>query len=181
MATVKNKILFTYEDLKNWEPDLYRHEIIEGEHFMSPSPNIYHQEIVLNLGTHLSYYVKNKKLGRVFVAPVDVIFSDYDVCVPDLIFVSNENLSIIKEENIQGAPDLLIEVLSPTSEKRDKEIKFKRYAYFGVKDYWIVNPKQQSIEIYDLANSQLVAVVPANQVLNSPLFPDINLELKKIF
>ena len=181
MSTVKNKVLFTYEDLKHWEPDNYRHEIVEGEHFMSPSPNIYHQKIVRRLTIFLSQYVETKKLGEIFIAPVDVVFSNYDVCVPDLVFISNENLSIITEENIQGAPDLVIEVLSPNSQKRDKEIKYKRYAYFGVKEYWIVDPERKTIEIHDLVNNQLTAVVPANQSLNSPLFPDLNLDLASVF
>ena len=181
MGLAKTHIMFTYEDLKSWEPDNYRHEIIEGEHFMSPSPSIYHQEIIRKLTIQLSRYVEKKSLGRIFVSPVDVVFHETDACVPDLVFVSNENAAIIKEENIQGAPDLLIEILSPSSKKRDRELKYKRYAYYGVKEYWIVDPENQLVEIYDLTANELLKVVPKNQKLSTPIFMGLNLELKTIF
>jgi len=181
MAFVKTHVMFTYEDLKSWEPDNYRHEIIEGEHFMSPSPNVYHQEIVRKLTIYLSRYVQRKGLGRIFVSPVDVVFQETDVCVPDLVFISKENDAIIKAENIQGAPDLVIEILSPSTKKRDRELKYKRYAYYGVKEYWIIDPEKQLVEVYDLAANQLIKVVPKNQSLSTPTFTDLNLDLQTIF
>lgn len=181
MVLAKNRVMFTYEDLKNWEPDNFRHEIIEGEHLMSPSPRIPHQEIVGRLYLHLFQYIQKKQSGQIFVSPVDVVFHESDVCVPDLVFVSNENLAIVKEENIQGAPDLVIEVLSPGSEKRDREVKYKRYAYYGVKEYWIADPDRRLVEVYDLAANQLLQVVPKNQTLNTPLFHDLNLKLAEVF
>ncbi|MCK6623107.1 MAG: Uma2 family endonuclease [Calditrichaceae bacterium] len=181
MVLTKNRVMFTYEDLKNWEPDNFRHEIIEGEHIMSPSPRIPHQEIVRKLTIFLSKYVEETKLGRIFVSPVDVVFHESDVCVPDLVFVSTENLAIVREENIQGAPDLVIEVLSPGSEKRDREVKYKRYAYYGVKEYWIVDPERRLVEVYDLAANQLLQVVPKIQPLSTPLFPDLDLDLATVF
>ena len=173
--------MFTYEDLKSWEPDNYRHEIIEGEHFMSPSPSVYHQEIIRKLTIYLSQHVQKKGLGRIFVSPIDVVFHETDVCVPDLIFINKENDAIIKAENIQGAPDLVIEILSPSTKKRDRELKYKRYAYYGVKEYWIIDPEKQLVEVYDLAANQLVKVVPKNQSLSTPTFTDLNLDLKTIF
>lgn len=173
--------MFTYEDLKSWEPDNYRHEIIEGEHFMSPSPSVYHQKIVGQLFTALLKFVEKKQLGEVFVSPIDVVFHETDVCVPDLIFISKENDAIIKAENIQGAPDLVIEILSPSTKKRDRELKYKRYAYYGVKEYWIIDPEKQIVEVYDLAANQLVKVVPKNQSLSTPTFTDLDIDLRTIF
>lgn len=181
MSLAKTHIMFTYEDLKSWEPDNYRHEIIEGEHFMSPSPNVYHQKIVGQLFTALLKYIEKKQLGELFVSPIDVVFHETDVCVPDLVFVSNENAAMIKEENIQGAPDLLIEILSPSTKKRDRELKYKRYACYGVKEYWIIDPENQLVEVYDLAANELLKIVPRNQKLSTPTFTDLNLDLKEIF
>jgi Uma2 family endonuclease len=117
----------------------------------------------------------------VFVSPIDVVFHETDVCVPDLIFINKENDAIIKAENIQGAPDLVIEILSPSTKKRDRELKYKRYAYYGVKEYWIIDPEKQLVEVYDLTANQLVKVVPKNQSLNTPTFTNLNLDLKTIF
>jgi Uma2 family endonuclease len=181
MSLARKKILFTYQDLEFFEPDNYRHEISEGEHFMTPSPSTYHQKIVGNLYRKLSDYVEKNKLGEIYVSPVDVIFHEIDVFVPDLVFVSNENLSIVSENNIQGAPDLIIEVMSPSSVARDREGKYKRYAYYGVKEYWIVDLQRKLVEVYDLEQDKLINVIPQKQKLNSPIFEDLNLDLTKIF
>ncbi len=181
MSVARKKIMFTYDDLQYWENDHLRHEIIEGEHYMSPSPIPYHQIVSGNLFYEILDYVKKKQLGKIFSAPIDVVFHDSDVCVPDLVFVSNKNRHIIGDKNIQGAPDLIIEILSPGTEKLDKGLKYKRYAYYGVKEYWIVDPKAQLIEVHDLEEQALLQVFPKNQILNTPTFPDIDLNLSKIF
>lgn len=181
MPLAQKKVIFTYQDLQNWEPDNYRHEIIEGEHFMTPSPSTYHQRIVGKLYNILYDHVEQHDLGELFIAPIDVVFHEIDVFVPDLVFVRKENSLIIGEKNIQGAPDLIIEVMSPSSVSRDKEMKYKRYAYYGVKEYWIVDMNKKLVEIYDLEENKLVNVIPQKQKLNSPMFEDLNLELSRIF
>ena len=181
MSVARKKIMFTYDDLQYWEDDHLRHEIIEGEHYMSPSPITKHQRIAGKLFRRLSDYIEKKRLGEIFIAPYDVVFHENDVCVPDLLYISNENQHIIGEYNIQGAPDLIIEILSPGTEKLDKGLKYKRYAYYGVKEYWIVDPKTQLIEVHDLEKQELLQVFPQNQTLNTPTFPDIHLKLSEIF
>ena len=181
MPFAEQKTIFTYNDLEYFESDNFRHEIINGAHFSSSSPPIAHQRIVRKLENHLSHYVEQHQLGEVFLSPTDVVFHDIDVSVPDLLFVSNENMHIVRKMNIQGAPDLIIEVLSPNSRLRDKALKYKQYAYYGVKEYWIVNPESKTIEIHDLVHLKLVQVVPHNQILNTPLFPELNLRLSSIF
>lgn len=180
MSLARRKIVFTYQDLENFQPDNYRHEISEGEHLMTPSPGTYHQRIVGRLYKYLSDYVEEKGLGELFIAPVDVVFHDIAVFVPDLVFVRKENSSIIGDENIQGAPDLIIEVMSPSSASRDKEMKYKRYAYYGVKEFWIVDSEKKRVEIYELDQKKLMDVIPHKQKLNSPMFPDLNVELAEI-
>ncbi len=181
MAVAEKKILFTYDDLLNWEEDNFRHELIEGEHFMTPSPSIYHQKISINLAWALKKYVDTNKLGLVLTAPADVKLSEIDLLVPDIFFVKASRLHIVKENYICEAPDLVIEILSPSTSKRDKDLKFKRYSYYGVPEYWIVDPQKQSIDVYDLQEQKLAAVFTIGQILNSPMFPDIHLELQRIF
>lgn len=181
VSIAPKKIRFTYDDLLLWEDDHLRHEIIEGEHFMSPSPTPYHQHISRNLLYEIWDYVKKNDLGVVFDAPIDVVFHQSDVCVPDIVFVRNENQHIVREKNIQGAPDLIIEILSEGTESRDRHLKYKRYACYGVKEYWIVDPPKKRIEVHDLQKQQLLGMFAHTQTLNTPTFPDIHLDLSAIF
>ena len=181
MSVAEKKIIFTYDDLLNWEDDHLRHELIEGEHFMTPSPSVYHQKISINLSWRLKDYVDEYNLGIVLAAPTDVKLSDIDLLVPDIIFVKADRLNILKQNYINEAPDLVIEILSPSTSKRDKDLKFKRYTHYGVQEYWIVDPEKQSIEVYNLGEQKLIAVFTVDQKLNSPMFADIQLELQKIF
>lgn len=181
MSLAEKRAIFTYQDLQLYEPDQYRHEIVEGEQYMSPSPSIIHQRIVRKLGIFLSSYVEKYKLGEIFISPIDVVFHDVDVSVPDIFFISNENSKIIKEKNIQGAPNLIIEVLSPNSIIRDKQLKYKQYTYYGVEEYWIINHENKLVEIHDLRQSKLIKLVSANHILNTPIFPNLNLPVETIF
>ncbi len=181
MSVVEKKILFTYDDLLNWEDDKFRHELIEGEHFMTPSPNLYHQKISIKLARYVSIYAEEKDLGEVFTAPTDVVLSDVEVLVPDLLFVSNKKRHILKENYIHGAPDLIVEILSPSSVHYDKVVKFKRYAYYGVLEYWLVDPEKHVVEVYDLEQQKLIKVFSTDAVMNTRTFPDIHLPLEKIF
>jgi len=181
MPVAEKKIIFTYDDLLNWEEDKFRHELIEGEHFMTPSPSVYHQKISINLSWRLKDYIDANNLGIVLAAPTDVKLSDIDLLVPDIFFVRASRLHILKEKYLCEAPDLVIEILSPSTSKRDKDLKFKRYTHYGVLEYWIVDPQKQSIDVYNLEEQKLIAVFTIDQKLNSPMFPDIQLELQKIF
>ena len=181
MTLAEKKIVFTYEDLLHWENDQKRHELIKGDHFMTPSPSYEHQRIAFKLAVQIELYVQENQLGDVFVAPVDVVLSDYDVLVPDIGFVRAERLTIIADGVVKGAPDLVVEVLSPSSLQRDKSSKFKQYSLYGVKEYWIVDPDKQTIEVHDLEEQKRIAIFGSRQRLNSPTFPDINLEMCKIF
>ncbi len=117
---------------------------------MVPSPNEAHQRFLVTLTINLANYVKKNKLGSIYCAPFDVLFSEEDIVQPDIIFVSNKNKKIITKDNIQGVPDLLIEILSPGTSKRDLGIKKKLYAKNGVREYWIVDPAQETIEVLNL-------------------------------
>ncbi|MBN1479338.1 Uma2 family endonuclease [candidate division KSB1 bacterium] len=181
MKVADKKIVFTYDDLLEWEDDHHRHELIEGDHFMTPSPNLYHQQISINLAWHLKKYVDERNLGIVLAAPADIKLSDIDVLVPDIFFVEQERAEQVRGNYLAEAPALVVEILSPSTAKRDRDIKHKRYAVYGVREYWIVDPDKQTIEIHDLVQQKLICLFSKDERLNSPTFPDINLALDKIF
>lgn len=173
----------TYDDFCLLPDDGKRYEIIDGELLVTPSPRIRHQMIVTRLSRYLLEFVENNGLGQVFVAPLDVVLSDYDVVEPDLLYVSKERASALAEgKNVQGSPDLVIEVLSETTENRDRTIKLKLYARSGVREYWIIAPEGPTAEIYRRTTQglELVSKLASTGVLTSPLFPGFSLPLNKL-
>lgn len=181
MASASPQIRFTYQDLLLREPDHYRHELFEGVHHMSPSPSILHQRLVKKLLRFLSDYVETDDLGEVFVSPVDVVFDEFNVCIPDISYVQKSRMSIVTEKRIDGAPDLMIEIISPSTEKVDRELKYKRYMFFGVKEYWLVDPVEQSIEIFDLAQDKCLIKISTEGQISSMLLPGLQLDIADLF
>jgi Uma2 family endonuclease len=122
-------------------PEGTRAEIINGTLYMSPAPTLSHQDIIINLGSQLYIFTKGNKLGKACNSPVDVYLDKKNAFQPDLVFVSRENSSILKEDGIYGAPDLVIEVLSPGNKTFDLTKKKKAYEKAGAKEYWVVDPE----------------------------------------
>lgn len=181
---VKPKIKFTYTDYKNLpESETKRHELLDGEIVMVPSPTPYHQRISVNLGHIIWDFVHKHQIGVIYTAPLDVVFSEWDVAQPDILFITKERLEIITEENIQGAPDLIIEILSPKTAERDRTYKRTLYARHGVKEYWIVDPETKTIEVAALTERGLktVQIYKAGETLSSPLLKGLSLSLEEIF
>ena len=175
-------IRFTYEDYLQL-PEDRRYEIVDGDLFMVPAPTPYHQRVSRKLGRFLDDHVSERKLGEIFYAPCDLLLTEFDVVQPDIFYVSTERLSIIKEKNIQGAPDLVVEILSKGTEQRDRGIKQKLYLRVGVKEYWIVDPDRRTIEVMTLGPE---GYVPAGayreqHTLQSPLLPGLTIPLARIF
>ncbi len=179
VSTVK----FTYEDYLLLPENGKRHELIDGEHYMTPAPSTKHQRISGNLYSILRVFVKNNKLGEVFYAPCDIIFSDIDIVQPDIIFISNENMHIITESNVQGSPDLAIEIISETTRKTDKVIKRRLYEKFGVKEYWIIDPVVDTLEVYKPTEGgyKKVAEYEKGEEFSSDLFRGLTIDLNAIF
>ena len=138
----------TYEDYALIPDDGRRHEILDGTHVMSPAPRTQHQRVLLELAFSLRVHVREHGLGEVFVAPFDVVLSDHDIVQPDLVFVRDDRLSIVDEVNCKGAPDLVAEVLSPSTRRRDLIEKRKTYARFGVAEYWAVDPEVDAVQVF---------------------------------
>ena len=179
---VVEKKKYTYEDyLKT--PDDKRYELIEGELLMTPSPVTKHQRISGKLEFALRRFVTENGLGEVFDAPLDVYLDNENVVQPDILFISKERLNIIGEKNIQGAPDLAIEIISESTAYRDLVQKKKLYAKFGVKEYWIVVPGEESVEIYILRDNvyQPYKTYSKDDILDSPCLQGLKIRLKEIF
>jgi Uma2 family endonuclease len=172
----------TYDDFCLLPDDGKRREIIEGELFVTPSPQTPHQRVVIRLAVHLWQFVDSYKLGEVFSAPFDVVFSEFDVVEPDLIYISNARANILTDKNVQGAPDLVVEVLSESTARVDRSFKLKLYEKFGVLEYWIIDPEGPAGEIYRRGEKglELAAKLPATDALTSPLFPGFSLPLRRL-
>jgi Uma2 family endonuclease len=147
--------LLTYEDYARLTPpDSGNYELHNGNIVFMPSPSDKHQFVVTDLTTMLNSYVKTHKLGRVIVAPMDTQLSEVDILQPDILFVSNQRLGII-DKIVNGAPDLVVEILSPSNDT--KEMSYKKYVYetAGVQEYWLVNLEKQTITQYELIENEL--------------------------
>ncbi len=173
---------FTHADLLEAPDDGKRREIVEGELFVTPSPNLSHQRISRRIELALANYLEACPIGEIFDAPMDVILSDFDVVEPDLLVVLNEHREILKTW-VEGTPDLVVEILSPTTSKRDRGLKLRAYARHGVTEYWIVDPDQRAIEVYRLDREKYRApqVFHAPESLTSSMLPNFSLSLADVF
>jgi Uma2 family endonuclease len=144
-------------------------QLIENRLVISLSPKDLHQDVLLELGSQLLIYVRKKKLGKVRIAPYDVYLDRKNAYQPDLVFISNENLYKIQDNGLHGAPDLVIEVLSPGTAKYDKGKKKAVYERCGVKEYWIVDPATKEAGGYSLQEGQFAELAAATGCINSPL------------
>ena len=176
----------TYEDLQALPDDRFRHELIDGEHIVSPSPIVKHQRVAFNIAFAISAFVRTRRLGEVFMAPLDVLFSRFDVVEPDVLYVSAKNANRLLERYIDGAPDLVIEVLSPSSRRIDKVRKLRLYDAYGVEEYWLADPEPDTLGIYRRAPAGQLTLqeslsLAAGDVLETPLLPGLSIPLAEIF
>ena len=180
--TARRKL--TYEDYVLFPEDGQRHEIIDGEHYVSPAPIPRHQIISVELITTLHSYVKSRRLGQVLIAPTDVLLSRHDILQPDILFISNERAAIVKDKNIQGAPDLVIEILSPSTRRLDQRLKLERYELLGVREYWIVDPAGR-VEVFQIDGEAFRRTAElsseAEDMLTTPLLPGLQIPLADLF
>ncbi len=180
MKATKKEIKFTYEDYVKFPDDRKVYQIIEGELYMVPAPIPYHQDISGNLEFILRSYVRSKNLGKVFYAPCDIVLSKENVVQPDIFFISKEREHIITEKNIQGAPDLVVEILSPRTEEIDRKLKVKLYEKYGVKEYWLVDPERKEFEVLVLGEEGYQVFGVFSQSFTSPLL-GLEVDLGEVF
>jgi Uma2 family endonuclease len=172
----------TYDDLAAVPYDGKRHEIIHGEHFVTASPLKRHQVAVQNISFALDAFVRGNGLARVFGCPVDLVLSEYDVIQPDVVVILNERLPQYNETNFQGAPNIVVEVLSPSTARRDRGDKLKLYAKYAVEEYWVVDADKQSVEVYCFHTGlEVPKLFDAGTVLTSCFLPGFQLPVSEIF
>lgn len=175
-------IKFTYQDYLN-APEDKRYELLDGELIMTPAPGERHQSVSALLGWKLIQFVAENRLGKVYTAPFDVVLSDLDVVQPDLLFVSHERAHIITPANIQGAPDLVVEILSPSTAERDKTFKYALYARHGVNEYWMVDTAAKTITVLLRGERgfEVVDTYGEGATLTSPTVQGFALKLADVF
>jgi Uma2 family endonuclease len=172
----------TYADYLQ-TPEGGKFQLIAGEILEITSPSLYHQEILLNIISEFRHFLNKNIIGKVFVAPLDVYFSDTEVYQPDILILLNESFSKMKENKIEGAPDLVVEVLSPYTAYYDLKHKKSIYEKYGVREYWIVDPIEKTLEIFELQNGKFISTgeLSKNEIAKSKLISGMEIGLDIVF
>jgi Uma2 family endonuclease len=177
------KIVLTYEDYVLLPNDRNRYEILEGELTVTPAPSTKHQSTSANLFKLLSRHIDDRNLGKLFYAPIDLILDPTTILQPDLLFVSSGHQHIITARAIEGVPDLVVEILSPTTTRTDRVTKAQIYARHAVPAYWIVDPDQENIEIYLLDGDVFrpAATLQGATPIVVPPFKELEIAARDVF
>jgi Uma2 family endonuclease len=179
-------VKLTYDDFVLFPDDGLRHELIDGEHYVTPSPNTKHQQILLNLTLLLGRWLEQHPTGRIFFAPFDVVLTHIDVVEPDLLYMSHTRAAeVLTAANVQGVPELVVEIGSPGTRRRDETIKRALYERAGVSEYWVVDPELDVIRVYRRQGERFARPAElsaeAGDVLTTTLLPRLALQLVDIF
>jgi Uma2 family endonuclease len=183
---VRSGVKLTYDDFVLFPDDGKRHELIDGEHYVTPSPNIRHQRISGNLHLLIGTWLEEHPTGQLFYALLDVVFSNVDVVEPDLLYMSNERAAqVMTSLHVKGVPELVIEIASPGTRKRDETIKRRLYERFGVTEYWVVDPDLDLIRIYRRNGEHFDRAAELSRErgdeLTTPMLQGLELPLERIF
>jgi len=185
MAEPIRSLPLTYDDYLRLPEDGPRYELIEGELLMTPAPTVTHQTLLGRFFVAISIFLAKSPLGRILFAPVDVVLSPANVVQPDLLFIAKEHYDRITEPGIQGAPDLVIEILSKRSRRHDEVTKLRLYAKFGVAEYWIADRFAAAVRVYRLEGDRYRLATErkgeAGGRLTSPLLPGLEIDLAELF
>ena len=173
---------FTYADYL-LTPDDVRYELINGELIMAPAPVPRHQRVGMRFSNRMGPIIDENALGELFAAPIDVYLSDTNLVQPDILFISAARAHIITETNIQGAPDLVIEIASPRTQDDDRTVKRELYERFGVLEYWMAYPFTQTVDALRLENGRFVDAghYGRGDTITTPLLPGLRIDLSKVF
>jgi Uma2 family endonuclease len=179
-------VKLTYDDFLLFPDDGKRHELIDGEHYVTPSPNTRHQRISGKLTWALQQHLESHPVGELFYAPLDIVLSAHDVVEPDLFYISHERAAkVLTPQHARGAPELVIEIASKGTRQRDETIKRRLYEREGVAEYWVVDPEVDAIRVYRRAGDRFDRAVELtcerNDVLTTPLLPGLEIVLTRIF
>ena len=183
MRIPEGKIILTYEDYAAIPNDGKRYEILEGELAVTPAPNLKHQTVSVNLIVLLSQHIREKDLGKLYHAPVDLILESTSILQPDLLFVAKARQGILTNRAVEGAPDLIVEILSPSTSRTDRVTKAQIYARHRVPAYWIVDPDQEIIDVYLLNGDsyRLAVTLQGDTPQHLPPFSEFTLATSAVF
>jgi len=181
MSTIAPKGLkWTYEDYANLPKDGLRHEIINGELFVNPSPSIQHQHVSKRLQYQLYTKIELAGLGLLFDAPMDVQLSEFDIVQPDLVIILNDRIRKITPSKIKVAPHLVVEILSPSTAGNDRTIKKDLYERSGVNEFWIVDPFEQQVDQWVLRDEKYT-LLPKSKVVRLSFLNDIEIDFDTVW
>lgn len=182
MPQLAKELKVTYGDILSLGESNLPTEIFDGDCIMGPMPSPLHQLICANLTALIREHAAKRDMGKVY-SSVDVYISEVVVLQPDICFLSHERSSINDGKKFNGVPDLVVEILSPSTEERDRTFKFREYARGGAKEYWMVAPEKKEIEVYQNSSTgfQPVKTFAVGEWMNTPLFPDARLPLTEVF
>jgi Uma2 family endonuclease len=186
MSTAAPRVKLTYDDFVLFPDDGKRHELIDGEHYVTPSPSTKHQAVSGNLHFLLRAWLEEHPVGRVFYAPFDIVFTQFDVVEPDLLYMSNERAAaILTEKHVTGAPEIVIEIVSKGTRKRDETIKRRLYERSRVAEYWVVDPELDVVRVYRAESGRfgrpLELSAEAGDVLRTPQLPGLEVPVGRVF
>jgi Uma2 family endonuclease len=175
----------TYDDFVHFPEDGKRHELIDGEHYVTPSPNLGHQRILGKLYLEIGNYLVANPIGEVFFAPLDVVMSNFDVVEPDLLYVSRERAAqVLVPEHVRGVPNLVVEIASKSTRKRDETIKRALYERTGVSEYWIVDPRLEVVRVHRRAQQGFDRPIELRRdrgdTLTTTLLPGLEISLDRL-
>jgi Uma2 family endonuclease len=176
----------TYDDFVLFPDDGKRHELIDGEHYVTAAPNTKHQQVSMELGFLIRSWLEGHPVGRLFAAPFDIVLSHFDVVEPDLIYLSHERAAeILTSLHLRGAPELVVEIGSPSTRQRDETIKRHLYERKGVSEYWFVDPELDVVRVYRREGERFTRPMElsreAGDMLTTPLLAGLSLPLERIF
>ncbi len=189
MENPSSPVRLTYTDLCRLPDDGLRHELIDGEHYVTPAPTYRHQRVAMNVAGRLFMFLSEHRLGHVYMAPLDVLFSEQDVVEPDVLYLSEERLRGQQEDRyLTVTPDLVVEVLSPSTRHVDRGAKRRLYERQGVTEYWLIDPVLETVQVFRLQSGRFeVAADLARQpgttpaALSTSLLPGLRLPLDDVF
>ncbi len=186
MVAATPGVKLTYEDFVRFPDDGLRHELIDGVHYMTPSPNMRHQEILGALHLLIGNWLEAHPVGRVFFAPFDVVFTNVDIVEPDLLYLSNARAeNALTPKHVRGVPELVVEIASPGTSKRDATIKRGLYERMGVTEYWIIDPAREVVRVHRHSGERFGAASEVSREtdasLTTPLLTGLEIPLARLF
>jgi len=182
MAIVINSVTkLTYDDYVLLPDDGRIHEIIDGEHYMTPSPETYHQTLSRRIQFQLYEQIELTHKGLVFNAPTDVQLSEIDIVQPDLLVILAARASIVSPKKVIGPPDMVVEILSESTARKDQDLKRDLYQKSGVPEYWLVDPEGQTVTVHRLVSGRYETAGSFHEAVEYAAVEGVSVDLSKVW